>query len=187
MEPHLKVKTYAEFQCTKELKGMSLDWEMTLPSLLSGFHSDHQMLLLNPQAWRNTVWFENHLCSVRPQQTGLPAKLGPLFVYILSVIIVLEGTSLVLSRSVVSDSFVTPWTIARQVPLSMGFPRQESQSGLPCPSPGDLPNPGIKPESPAFQVDSLPSEPPVHWLRFHAPNTGGHGLIPELGTRSHVL
>ena len=55
------------------------------------------------------------------------------------------------------------------------------------PYPGDLPKPGIKPGSPAFQVDSLPSEPPVHWLRFHAPNTGGHGLIPELGTRSHVL
>ena len=56
--------------------------------------------------------------------------------------------------------FVTPWTVARQAPLSIGFSRQEYWSGLPCPSPGDLPNPGIEPESPTLQVDSLPSEPP---------------------------
>ena len=42
----------------------------------------------------------------------------------------------------------------------MGFSRQEYQSGLPCPPPGDLPNPGIKPRSPTLQADSLPSEPP---------------------------
>ena len=48
------------------------------------------------------------------------------------------------NRSVVSDS-VTPWTVAQQVPLSMGFSRQEYWSGLPCPSPGDLSNPGIEP------------------------------------------
>ena len=50
--------------------------------------------------------------------------------------------------------FVTPWTVAPQVPLSKGFPRQEYWSGLPSPSPGDLPNPGIKPGSPALQADS---------------------------------
>ena len=43
--------------------------------------------------------------------------------------------------------FVTPWTVAHQAPLSMGFSRQEYWSGLPCPPPGDLPDPGIKPES----------------------------------------
>ena len=48
--------------------------------------------------------------------------------------------------SVMSDS-VTPWTVARQAPLSMGFSRQEYWSGLPCPPPGDLPNPGIEPVS----------------------------------------
>ena len=53
-----------------------------------------------------------------------------------------------------------PQTIARQAPLSMEFSRQEYWSGLPFPSPGDLPNLGIKPRSPALQVDSLPSEPP---------------------------
>ena len=46
--------------------------------------------------------------------------------------------------------FVTPWTVAYQAPLSMGFSRQEYWSGLPFPSPGDLPNPGIKPRSPVL-------------------------------------
>ena len=57
--------------------------------------------------------------------------------------------------------FVTPWTIAHHVPLSMGFSRQEYWSGLPFPTPGDLPDPEIKPGSPALQADSLPSEPPL--------------------------
>ena len=56
--------------------------------------------------------------------------------------------------------FVTPWTVAHQAPLSMDFSRQEYWSGLPYPPPGDLPNPGIEPGSPALQADSLPSEPP---------------------------
>ena len=51
--------------------------------------------------------------------------------------------------------FVTPWTVAHQAPLSKGFSRQEHWSGLPFPPPGDLPDPGIEPESPALQVDSL--------------------------------
>ena len=52
--------------------------------------------------------------------------------------------------------FVTPWTVAHQAPLSMGFSRQEYWSGLPFPSPGDLPDPGIKPTSPAWQAVYLP-------------------------------
>ena len=56
--------------------------------------------------------------------------------------------------------FVTPWTVARQTPLSMGFSRQEYWSGLPFPSPGDLSNLGIEPGSPALQADALSSEPP---------------------------
>ena len=55
---------------------------------------------------------------------------------------------------------VTPWTVARQAPLSMGFSRPEYWSGLLFPSPGDLPNPGIKPGFPTSQEDSLPAEPP---------------------------
>ena len=63
------------------------------------------------------------------------------------------------SHLVMSDS-ATPWTVAHQAPLSMGFCRQEYWSELPFPSPGSLPDPGIEPESPALQADSLLSEPP---------------------------
>ena len=55
--------------------------------------------------------------------------------------------------------FATPWTVAHQAPLSMGFSRQEYWSGLPFPSPGDLPIPGIEPMSPELQADALTSEP----------------------------
>ena len=55
---------------------------------------------------------------------------------------------------------MTQWTVARQAPHSMGFPRQEYWNGLPFPSPGDLPDPGSKSGSPTFQADALPSEPP---------------------------
>ena len=59
--------------------------------------------------------------------------------------------------------FATLWTVVHQVPLSMGFSRQEHWSGLPCPPPGDLPDPGIQSASlmsPALAGDSLPLEPP---------------------------
>ena len=57
-------------------------------------------------------------------------------------------------------TLATPWTVARQAPLSMGFSRQEYWIGLPFPSPGNLPNPGIKPGSPALQTVSEWTEPP---------------------------
>ena len=56
--------------------------------------------------------------------------------------------------------FVTPWTVAHQAPPLTGLSRQEYWSGLPFPSPGDLPNPGIEPRSPALKADALTSEPP---------------------------
>ena len=55
--------------------------------------------------------------------------------------------------------FATPWTGAYQAPPSMEFSRLEYWSGLPFPSPGDLPNPRIEPRSPTLQADALPSEP----------------------------
>ena len=57
-------------------------------------------------------------------------------------------------------TFATPWTAASQAPPFMGFSRQEYWSGLPFPSPGDLPDPGIEPGSPTLQADALPSKPP---------------------------
>ena len=56
--------------------------------------------------------------------------------------------------------FAIPWTVVCQATLSTGFSRQEYWSGLPFPSPGDLPDPGIEPRSPALPADTLPSEPP---------------------------
>ena len=63
--------------------------------------------------------------------------------------------------------FATPWTIAYQAPPSMGFSRQDCWSGLPFPSPGDLPDPGIEPGSPTLQADALPSEPPGSLFPFN--------------------
>ena len=61
-----------------------------------------------------------------------------------------------------TNDSMTPWTVAHEAPLSMGFPRQEYWSGLSFPSPGDLLDPGIKPQAPArvlLQANPLPSEP----------------------------
>ena len=67
----------------------------------------------------------------------------------------------------------TLWTVARQAPLSMGFPRQERWSGLPFPSAGDLLDPRIEPRSPALQADSLSAEPqgePYSWMTRQLPS-----------------
>ena len=64
----------------------------------------------------------------------------------------------VLSRFSRVPLCVTPWTVACQVPLSMGFFRQEYWNGLPLPSPGELPDPEIEPRSPSLQADALPTE-----------------------------
>ena len=61
--------------------------------------------------------------------------------------------------------FATWWIVAYQAPPSMGFSRQEYWSGLPVPSPGDLPDPGVEPRSPALQADALSSEPPGKPMR----------------------
>ena len=72
--------------------------------------------------------------------------------------------------------FATPWTVAHQVPLFMGFSRLEYWNGLVFIPPGDLPNPGIEPTSPVFpalQADSLPNEPSGKF--FKELTTGGRG------------
>ena len=73
--------------------------------------------------------------------------------------------------------FAIPWTVSYQGPPSMGFSRHECWSGLPFPSPGDLPDPGIEPRTPTLQADALPSEPP----RKQAKN--GKWKCQKLGTR----
>ena len=86
--------------------------------------------------------------------------LAKVYIGILSLKVVEEEFHLKVKSLSCVQLFVTPWTVANQASLSMGFSRQEYWSGLPFPSPGDLPNPGIKPRSPALQADTLPSEPP---------------------------
>ena len=78
--------------------------------------------------------------------------------YLFEVEGLIQSNWLLFSRSVVSDS-VTPQAVARQVPLSTGFPRQECWSGFPSPSPGDPPNPGTEPESPALAGKFFTTEP----------------------------
>ena len=89
--------------------------------------------------------------------------------------------------------FVTPWAVACQAPLSMEFSRQEYWSGLPFLSAGDLPDPGIKPERPVLQADSLSSEPPekpVHPLlsnKFHPCCEPGVRAVPCSGFQCFLL
>ena len=64
------------------------------------------------------------------------------------------------SRQVISDSFATPWTVAFQAPLSKGFFWEEYWTGLPFPSPDDLPDPGTEPASPALAYGFFTAEPP---------------------------
>ena len=67
--------------------------------------------------------------------------------------------------------FATPWTVAYQAPPSMGFSRQEYWSGVPLPSPGDLPDPGIEPRSPTFQADALTSGVGMYYSNEGLPHT----------------
>ena len=66
----------------------------------------------------------------------------------------------------VCSTLATPRTVADQAPLSVGFSRQEYRSGLPFLSPGDLPNTGMEPGSPALKVDSLLTEPPKNFQQY---------------------
>ena len=97
---------------------------------------------------------------------------------------VLEGQKVKVKSLSCVQFFATPWTVAYQAPPSMGFPRQEYWSGLPFSSPGNLPDPGIKPSSPALQADALPSEPPGKPEPTQMP-TGVRKVMCE-GDRQHV-
>ena len=67
------------------------------------------------------------------------------------------------------SDFATPWTVAYQAPPFMGFSRQECWSGLPFPSQGDLPDPGIETGSPTLRADALASEPPGSGVKYLKP------------------
>ena len=89
-------------------------------------------------------------------------------------------------RSVLSDS-ANPMDCSLPAPLSKGFTRQKYWSGLPCPPPVDLPNPGTEPRSPALQAGSLPSEPPGKPKKQQKQNETKQETMNELGSRLHQL
>ena len=96
---------------------------------------------------------------------------------------------------------MTPWTVAHQAPLSMGYTRLEYWNGLPFPSPGCLPNPEIKTGSPALQANSIPTEPVIQYIYMVAQmvkclstmrgtqvqSLGGEDLKKEMATHSSIL
>ena len=92
---------------------------------------------------------ENNFCIRSHKLAGEPGTHGRVNVFT-------ESSNSLVAKS--RPTLATPWTVAHQAPLSMGFSRQEYWSGLPFPSPGDLPDPGIEPGSPELQADSLPTE-----------------------------
>ena len=98
-----------------------------------------------PECWASIYWLHHELAGL--DLTALCLSF-PIF-----------ACCCVLSHFSHVQLFVTPWTVAHQAPLSMGFSRREYQSGLPCLPPADLSSPGIRPWSPALQAYSLPSDP----------------------------
>ena len=115
---------------------------------------------------------EPDIIIIRPQETDISfRKLGPEYIlynfifYYLNIDSIYMRTCAQLPRWV--WLFATPWTVARQAPLSIGFLRQEYWSVLPFPSPGDILNPGIEPRSPAFAGGFFTTEPPGKHLHIH--------------------
>ena len=118
------------------------------------------MLSSRRSSWpRDRTWVPCISCFGR-QVLYHWATWGALYTFIIMQIKSESSTYLLLSYFSCVRFFATLWTVACQVPLSLGFSRQEYWSGLPFPSPGDLPNPGIEPGSPTLQADALTSEPP---------------------------
>ena len=85
-------------------------------------------------------------------------------------------------------TLTTPWIVTYQAPLSMGFARQEYWSGLSFPSLGDLPNPGIKPMSPALAGEVFTAEPPCRTdCKFRLSSSPAEALVIHLGARATTV
>ena len=96
----------------------------------------------------------------------------------------ITGRGCMLSRFSRVLLFVTPWTVAHQFPLSVGFPRQEYRSGLPFSSPGDLPEPGVEPVSPALAGQFFTTESPGYKPLF-SPRAAVHLIAASWGSVGH--
>ena len=120
------------------------------------YHSQDRDRPRNKKERREIVWFKSLIIVKNKTAINIYRKF---WLWIKPIITVLSNYCVCLSLSLV-QLLVTPWNASRQAPLSMGFSRQEYWSVLPFPSPGDLPDPGIEPQSPELQANSLLSEPP---------------------------
>ena len=116
------------------------------------------------KAHAGTYWLKTSLFPVLSSSSVHQDKKEPLKEHSVTHTYPSASGHMLFSLLVVSNSFMTSWTIAHQAPLSVGFPRPEYWSGLPFPPPRDLPDPGVKPASPALQVDSLLLS---HWGNLH--------------------
>ena len=138
-------KSYSWFM--EETENMKLEPVLSWlwpPWLLNMWSETPSYFTVYMKVYRNKLWRKEYksTCSWdRPEVPGCIWAIG--------------GGGLVAKSCL---TLATPWTVARQAPLSMGFSRWENWSGLLLPSPEDLPNPGVKPRSPALQADSLPTE-----------------------------
>ena len=132
---------------------MALIYFEDITHLLSHRHENSSSCLFSPLP--PTFIQVPNLLSLTLTQS-FPSHCVVSFIVILLLLLLL----LLLSRFSCGRLCSTPWATAYQAPPPMGFSRQEYWSGVPLPSPGDLPNPGIKPRSPTLQADALPSEPP---------------------------
>ena len=128
----------------------------------------------------NPTWYPKDwgLSLLNP---GLQITLPSVFVMAYELGYIQSETKVLVTQSCL---LVTPWTVAHHAPLSMEFSRQEYWSWLPFPSPGDLPDPGIEPGSPALKADSLPTEPPGKTLPFSFSKCAIKGTKACLAARS---
>ena len=155
--PYLYVffpKTPLRFPSEHAARQSPLSSHIALSHFAKEKHAPHPFLALTSSV--KPLWILNKCSKVQPTPLLIRAPEVSLSIFAVDGFL---RVCVCVSGSVISNS-ATPWTIAHQAPLSMGFSRQGYWSGLPCPPPGDLPNPGIKLGSPVLQADSLLSEPP---------------------------
>ena len=121
-----------------------------------------------PSRWSHSSFQKLLHWQVQPRDANSSAgtRRGAALIPVSSLHPVMKLCKVKVSAAQSCPTLAIPWTIARPFPLSTGFSRQEHWSGMSCPSPGDLPDPGIEPQSLGLQVDSLPSESPGNRLSF---------------------
>ena len=143
--PSIRVFTSESVLCSRWPKHWSLSFSISPSNEYSGWF---------PLGWTDLLAVQGTLKHLL-QHHSSKASVLRCSAFFMSCSHICSSSSLAAKSS---PTLAIPWTVALQVPLSMGFSRRQYWSGLPFPSPGSLPNPGIKSGSPALQADSLPTE-----------------------------